>query len=60
MTKNNDQCKQDAVIEVKDLEKQYENGEIITKVLHGVNFRVNKGEFLAIMGPSGSGWTHDG
>lgn len=55
MTTNKDQCRQDAVIEVKDLEKQYENGEIITKVLHGVNFRVNKGEFLAIMGPSGSG-----
>lgn len=55
MTTTSDQCRQDAVIEVKDLEKQYENGEIITKVLHGVNFRVNKGEFLAIMGPSGSG-----
>ncbi|MBU2566898.1 ABC transporter ATP-binding protein [Patescibacteria group bacterium] len=43
------------VIEVKDLNKQYENEEIVTKVLHDVSFTVPRGQFLAIMGPSGSG-----
>ena len=43
------------LIEVKDLKKQYENGEIITKILHGLTFDIEKGEFVSIMGPSGSG-----
>jgi putative ABC transport system ATP-binding protein len=48
-------CLKDIVIEVNDLNKQYENDEIITKVLRNVSFKVPKGQFLAIMGPSGSG-----
>ena len=48
-------CLKDIVIEVKDLNKQYENEEIVTKVLHDVSFTVPRGQFLAIMGPSGSG-----
>lgn len=48
-------CLKDIVIEVEGLNKQYENDEIITKVLHDVSFQVPKGQFLAIMGPSGSG-----
>jgi len=48
-------CLTDIVIEVKDLNKQYENEEIVTKVLHDVSFTVPRGQFLAIMGPSGSG-----
>jgi len=48
-------CLKDIVIEVDNLSKQYENDEIITKVLHDVSFKVPKGQFLAIMGPSGSG-----
>lgn len=44
-----------ALIQVKNLKKQYENEEIITKVLHGLDFEISKGEFVAIMGPSGSG-----
>ncbi|HCC23557.1 TPA: macrolide ABC transporter ATP-binding protein [Candidatus Falkowbacteria bacterium] len=43
------------LLKVIDLKKQYENDEIVTKVLHGVSFNIDEGEFVAIMGPSGSG-----
>lgn len=43
------------LIEVKNLTKVYDDGEIKTPVLHGVSFTINKGEFVAVMGPSGSG-----
>lgn len=43
------------LIEVKDLKKDYVNDEVVTQVLHGVSFKIEAGEFLAIMGPSGSG-----
>ena len=45
----------EALIKVENLKKQYENDEVITKVLFGLNFEIKKGEFVAIMGPSGSG-----
>ncbi len=44
-----------ALIEVKNLTKTYQNGEIVTRVLKGIDFSVNRGEFLAIMGRSGAG-----
>lgn len=44
-----------SLIEVKDLIKNYETGEVATQVLKGVSFSIKKGEFVAIMGPSGSG-----
>lgn len=44
-----------ALIEVKNLSKEYVNEEVSTPVLHGLNFKIEKGEFVAIMGPSGSG-----
>jgi len=44
-----------ALIKVEDLKKQYENEEVITKILHGLTFDIEKGEFVSIMGPSGSG-----
>jgi len=43
------------LIEVENLEKNYVNGDVVTQVLKGVNFKINEGEFVAIMGPSGSG-----
>ncbi len=44
-----------ALIEIKNLVKNYENEGVVTPVLHGLNFSIAKGEFVAIMGPSGSG-----
>lgn len=44
-----------SLIEVKDLKKQYEGDGVVTKVLHGLTFKIDQGELVAIMGPSGSG-----
>lgn len=44
-----------SLIEVKELCKDYVNEEVKTSVLHHLNFKIEKGEFVAIMGPSGSG-----
>lgn len=43
------------LIEIRNLKKQFETGEVVTKVLHGLSFGIHKGEFVSIMGPSGSG-----
>jgi putative ABC transport system ATP-binding protein len=43
------------VIECKNLCKTYVNGDVETKALCGVDFKIEKGEFVAIIGPSGSG-----
>ncbi len=46
---------QDDVIQVKNLTKIYQMGEILVHALQGVSFNVRRGEVMAIMGPSGSG-----
>lgn len=43
------------IIEVKDVKKIYKNGKIEVEALKGINFSVEKGEFVAIMGSSGCG-----
>src|SRR5260221_11973549 len=44
-----------AVIRVEDLHKYYEPGETRVHALRGVSLTIQGGEFLAIMGASGSG-----
>jgi putative ABC transport system ATP-binding protein len=44
-----------ALIEIKNVEKNYEIAEVVTPVLKGLTFSIQKGEFVSIMGPSGSG-----
>jgi putative ABC transport system ATP-binding protein len=43
------------VLEAKEIRKRYQMGQHTIEALAGVDFRVEKGEFVAIMGPSGSG-----
>lgn len=43
------------IIRVSDLKKTYDTGKIQVEALKGVSFSVTEGEFVAIMGASGSG-----
>ena len=44
------------MIQLRDISKSYERpGEGVLKVLKEIDFKVEKGEFVAIVGPSGSG-----
>ena len=43
------------MIELTNLKKTYQMGDVEVPALKGVNLTIGQGEFVAIMGPSGSG-----
>jgi len=45
----------ETVIELRNLDKEYDLGLVKLRVLNGINLKVKKSEVVAIMGPSGSG-----
>ena len=45
----------ETIIEFKNIVKTYGKGEAQTHALNGINFAIKKGEFISIMGASGSG-----
>ncbi len=44
-----------AVIEIKNLVKDYKLGQVPVHVLKDISFEIERGDFVSIMGPSGSG-----
>ena len=45
----------EVVMELRDITREFQNGDIVTKVLKGVNLDVYEGEFLVLLGESGCG-----
>ena len=45
----------DKLIDVQDVHKYYELGETRVHALRGISIAITRGEFVAVMGASGSG-----
>ena len=46
-----------AYIEFKNVKKIYKMGDVKIRALNGVDFKIDKGEFAVVLGPSGAGKT---
>lgn len=44
-------------VEMKQVIKEYKMGELLIRATDGINFSIEKGEFVIIVGPSGAGKT---
>jgi putative ABC transport system ATP-binding protein len=52
---NHQQADPSTVIDIHEITKSYQVGEIELQVLKGIDLKIERGEFVSIMGPSGSG-----
>ncbi len=43
------------MIKIQNITKEFQNGDVVTKVLKGITLEIKSGEFVAIMGKSGAG-----
>ncbi|GMO16865.1 MAG: ABC transporter ATP-binding protein [Spirochaetaceae bacterium] len=46
-----------AIVELKNLRKNYKQGKLAVEALCGIDLKLNQGDFIAVAGPSGSGKT---
>jgi len=51
----NEHSSKEAVLQIRQITRFYELGEITIKALNGVDLTIHRNEYVALMGPSGSG-----